>query len=69
MPIKGDSLSMKDLRMDLSIIKRYPEEQQTQGLSLQTNDWSGLDKDNNCRPPTADSRPPTADSQPPTADS
>ena len=36
MPIEGDSLSMKDLRMDLSIIEGYPEEQQTQGLSSPT---------------------------------
>src|ERR1043165_5183368 len=36
MPIEGDSLSMKDFGMDLSIIKGYPEEQQTYGLSLLT---------------------------------
>ena len=29
MPIEGDSLSMEDLGMDLSIIEGYPEEQQT----------------------------------------
>ena len=29
MPIEGDSLSMKDLGMDLSIIDGYLEEQQT----------------------------------------
>src|ERR1044072_3780492 len=33
MPIEGDSLSMEDLGMDLSIIDGYPEEQQTYGLS------------------------------------
>src|ERR1044072_3246053 len=55
MPIEGDSLSMKDLGMDLSIIDGYPEEQQTYGLSSQTNDWSGPDEDNNSRPPIADS--------------
>ena len=60
MPIEGDSLSIEDLGMDLSIIDGYPEEQQTQGLSSQTNDWSGPDEDNS-RPPTADSRSPTAD--------
>jgi hypothetical protein len=36
MPIEGDSLSIKDLGMDLSIIEGYPEEQQTQGLSSPT---------------------------------
>ena len=36
MPIEGDSLSMEDLGMDLSIIEGYPEEQQTQGLSSPT---------------------------------
>ena len=55
MLIEGDSLSMEDLGMDLSIIKGYLGEQQTQGLSLQTNDWSGPDEDNNRRLPTADS--------------
>src|ERR1044071_3062648 len=33
MPIEGDSLSMEDFGMDLSIIEGYPVEQQTQGLS------------------------------------
>ena len=47
MPIEGDSLSMEDLGMDLSIINGYPEEQQTQGLSSQTNNWSGPDEDKN----------------------
>ena len=61
MPIEGDSLSMEDLGMDLSIIDGYPEEQQTYGLSSQTNDWSGSDEDNNSQPPIADSRPLTAD--------
>src|ERR1044072_8517656 len=51
MPIEGDSLSMEDLGMDLSIMNGYPEEQQTYGLSSQTNDWSGPDKDNNSRAP------------------
>src|ERR1044072_74111 len=69
MPIEGDSLSMKDLGMDLSIIDGYPEEQQTYGLSSQTNDWSGPDEDNNSRPPIADSRPPIADSRSLLADS
>src|ERR1043165_1533099 len=63
MPIKGDSLSMEDLGMDLSIIDRYPEEQQTYGLSSQTNDWSGPDEDNNSRPLITDSQPPIADSR------
>src|ERR1044072_6208965 len=53
MPIEGDSLSMEDLGIDLSIIEGYLEEQQIQGLSLQTNDWSGPNEDNNSRPPTA----------------
>src|ERR1043165_7306451 len=69
MPIEGDSLSIEDLGMDLSIIDGYPGEQQTQGLSSQTNDWSGPDKNNNSRPPNADSRPPNADSRPLKADS
>src|ERR1044072_2791559 len=47
MPIEGDSLSMEDLGIDLSIMNGYPEEQQTYGLSSQTNDWSGPDEDNN----------------------
>src|ERR1044071_6091862 len=33
MPIEGDSLSMEDFGMDLSIIEGYLVEQQTQGLS------------------------------------
>ena len=45
MLIEGDSLSMKDLGMDLSIMNGYPGEQQTQGLSSQTNDWSGPNED------------------------
>ena len=61
MPIEGDSLSMEDLGMDLSIINGYPEEQQTYGLSSQTNDWSGPDEDNNSRPLIADSRSPIVD--------
>ena len=69
MPIEGDSLSMEDLGIDLSIMNGYPEEQQTYGLSSQTNDWSGPDEDNNSRPPIADSRPPIADSRSPIADS
>src|ERR1043165_1997048 len=69
MPIEGDSLSMEDLGMDLSIIDGYPGEQQTHGLSSQANDWSGPDEDNNSRSPIADSRPPIADSRPPIADS
>src|ERR1044072_6053135 len=69
MPIEGDSLSMKDLGIDLSIIDGYPEEQQTHGLSSQTNDWSGPDEDNESRPPIADSRPPIADSRSLIADS
>src|ERR1044071_3856455 len=36
MPIEGDSLSMKDFGMDLSIIEGYPGEQQTCGLSSLT---------------------------------
>ena len=36
MPIEGNSLSIEDLGIDLSIIKGYSEEQQTQGLSLLT---------------------------------
>ena len=55
MPIEGDSLSMEDLGMDLSIIDGYPGKQQTYGLSSQTNDWSGPDEDNNSRPLIADS--------------
>jgi len=47
MPIEGDSLSIEDLGMDLSIIEGYPGEQQTYGLSSQTNDWLGPDEDNN----------------------
>src|ERR1044071_5945483 len=69
MPIEGDSLSMEDLGMDLSIIDGYPGEQQTYGLSSETNDWSGPDEDNNNRPPIADSRSPIADSRSPIADS
>src|ERR1043165_7779457 len=69
MLIEGDSLSMEDLGMDLSIIDGYPGEQQTYGLSSQTNDWLGPDEDNDSRPPIADSRPPVADSRPPIADS
>ena len=61
MPIEGDSLSMKDLGMNLSIIEGYSEKQQTQRLSLQINDWSGPDEDNNSRPPITDSQPPIAD--------
>src|ERR1043165_7183236 len=68
MPIEGDSLSMEDLGMDLSIIEGYPGEQQTYGLSSETNNWSGPDEDNNSRPPIADSRSPIADSRPPIAD-
>ena len=55
MPTEGDSLSMKDLEMDLSVLNGYSEEQQTQGLSLQANDWSGPDEDNDSRPLIADS--------------
>ena len=47
MPIEENSLSMKNLEMDLSIIEGYTEEQQCQGLSSQTNEWSGPDEDNN----------------------
>ena len=61
MPIEGDSLSMEDLGMDLSIIDEYSGEQQTHGLSLQTNDWSGPDENNDSRPLIADSRPLIAD--------
>src|ERR1043165_3884983 len=68
MPIEGDSLSMEDLGIDLSIIEGYPEEQQTYGLSSQTNDWSSPDEDNNSRPLIANSRSPIADSRPPIAD-
>ena len=68
MLIEGDSLSMEDLGIDLSIIDGYLEEQQTYGLSSQTNDWSGPDEDNDNRPLTADSQPPIADSRPLTAD-
>ena len=64
MPIEGDSLSMKDFRIDLSIIEGYPKEQQTQGLSSQTNNWSGPDEDNDSRPLIADSRPLIANSRP-----
>src|ERR1043165_4729500 len=69
MPIEGNSLSMKDLGMDLSIIEGYSGEQQSYGLSSQTNDWSGPDEDNNSRPPIADSRSPIADRRSPIADS
>src|ERR1044072_5661683 len=55
MPMEGDSLSMEDLGIDLSIIDGYPEEQQTYGLSSQVNDWPGPDEDNNSRLPIADS--------------
>src|ERR1043165_1831339 len=67
MPIEGDSLSMEDLGMDLSIIDGYPGEQQTYGLSSEINNWSGPDEDNS-QPPIADSRSPIADSRSPTAD-
>ena len=33
---EGDSLSMEDLEMDLSVLNGYSEEQQTQGLSSPT---------------------------------
>ena len=69
MLIEGDSLSMKDLGIDLSIIDGYLEEQQIYGLSSQTNDWSGPDEDNNSRPLITDSRPPIANSRSPIADS
>ena len=46
MPIEENSLSMKDLGMDLSIIDEYPVEQQIHELSSQTKDWSGPDEDN-----------------------
>ena len=36
MPIEGDSLSMEDLGMDLSIIDGYSEEQDIKGLSSLT---------------------------------
>src|ERR1044072_450770 len=60
MPIEGDSLSMEDFGMDLSIIEGYPEEQQTQGLSLLSSQpVDGVIV------PTADRRPPSADRRPP----
>src|ERR1044071_1527210 len=49
MPIEGDSLSMKDFGMDLSIIEGYSEEQQTQGLSSRDIEMGNLDEDNNSR--------------------
>ena len=64
MPIEGNSLSMENLEMDLSIIEGYLKEQQTQELSSQTNNWSGPDEDNDSRPLIADSRPLIANSRP-----
>jgi hypothetical protein len=55
-PIEGDSLSMEDFGMDLSIIEGYPVEQQTQGLSSLSS--QPVDE---VIVPTADCRPLTAD--------
>src|ERR1043165_5214409 len=63
MPIEGDSLSMEDFGMDLSIIEGYPEEQQTQGLSSLSS--QPVDE---VIVPTTDHRPPSADCRPPSAD-
>src|ERR1043165_2315988 len=70
MPIEGDSLSMEDFGMDLSIIEGYPEEQQTQGLSSLSS--QPVDEvivpTADPRPPSADPHPPIADRRPPSAD-
>ena len=63
MPIEGNSLSMEDFGMNLSIIKGYPVEQQTQGLSSLSS--QPVDK---VIVPTADRRPPSADRRLPSAD-
>ena len=60
MPIEGDSLSMEDFGMDLSIIEGYPDEQQTQRLSSAQVDEMIV--------PTADRRPPSADRRSSSAD-
>ena len=57
MQIEGDSLSMKDLGMDLSIIEGYLGEQQTQRLSSLTRVLSDQVDEvivPNCRLPSAD---------------
>src|ERR1044071_4148794 len=59
MPIEGDSLSMEDFGMDLSIIEGYPVEQQTQGLSSLSS--QPVDE---VIVLTADRRPPSADRRP-----
>src|ERR1044071_1537779 len=56
MLIEGDSLSIEDFGMDLSIIEGYPVEQQTQGLSSLSS--QPVDE---VIVPTADRRPPTAE--------